>query len=157
MRFNGNRWQVFSLPAHLAPRGQVVTPQSMLAVSPTNVWATAYTNGLGVSGPIILLHWQGHGWAKVAGSLPSGALVGPIARDGHGGIWLGAVSQGSSPEVLHFGNGAWTTDPLPSSKAGVISLTGLSLMPGSRSLWGTGVLGRTSLGQTNGAVIVRFG
>jgi hypothetical protein len=157
MRFNGSRWQIFGLPAHLVPAGQQVLPQSMLAVSATNVWATVYTTGLGVAGPVILLHWQGHGWAKAAGPLPSGALVGPVAKDGLGGIWLGAVSQGSAPEILHYRNGTWTTYQVPASTAGVISLTGLSLIPGTRSLWGTGLLSRTSLGHTNGAVIVKFG
>ena len=157
MRFNGSRWQIFGLPAHLAPAGQQVQPQSMVAVSPTNVWATAYTTSLGVAGPVILLHWQGHGWTKVTGALPSGALSGPAARDGLGGIWLGAVSQGGAPEILHYRNGTWTTDQVPASTAGVVSLTGLSLIPGTRSLWGTGLLNRTSLGHTSGAVIVKFG
>ena len=157
MRFNGSRWLTVAVPAHLAPAGQQLLPQSMLAVSPLNVWATAYTTSLGVAGPVILLHWQGHRWAKVTGPLPSGALLGPIARDGRGGIWLGAVTQASAPEILHYRNGAWTTYQVPASRTGVASLTGLSLIPGTRSLWGTGVLSRTSLGATKGAVIVKFG
>jgi hypothetical protein len=104
-----------------------------------------------------LLHWQGHRWVKVTGSLPSGALLGPIARDGRGGIWLGAVTQASAPEILHYRNGAWKTYQVPASTTGVVSLTGLSLIPGTRSLWGTGVLSPTSLGSTKGAVIVKFG
>jgi hypothetical protein len=133
MRFNGTRWLTVSLPAHLAPAGQQVQPQSMLAVSPHNVRATAYTTSLGVGGPVILLHWLGHGWAKVTGHLPSGALLGPVARDGRGGIWLGAVTQASAPEILHYGNGTWTTYQVPASTAGVISLTGLSLTPARAS------------------------
>jgi len=157
MRFNGSRWLIVSLPAHLAPAGQQIQPQSMLAVSRMNVWATAYTTSLGVAGPVILLHWQGHRWSKVAGPRPSGALLGPIARDGRGGIWLGAVTQASAPEILHYRNGTWKTYQVPASTTGVVSLTGLSLIPGSRSLWGAGVLSRTSLGSTKGAVIVKFG
>ena len=157
IRFNGTRWLTVSVPAHLAPAGQQLLPQSMLAVSPLNVWATAYTTSLGVAGPVILLHWQGHRWAKVAGPLPSGALFGPIAKDGRGGIWLGAVTQASAPEILHYRSGTWTTYQVPASTRGVVSLTGLSLIPGTRSLWGAWVLRRTSLGSTKGAVIVKFG
>lgn len=157
MRYNGIRWQVFGVPTHLAPAGQAIKPQSMLAVSASDVWATAYTTSLGVAGPVILLHWQGHGWAKVTGTRPAGALLGPIARDGRGGIWLGAVSQSSSPMILHYLNGTWTTYHVPSDPAGVISLNGLSLVPGTRALWGVGVLGRTALGSTKGAVIVKYG
>jgi hypothetical protein len=157
MHFNGSRWQIVSLPPHLAPAGQQLLPQRMLAVSPRNVWATAYTTSLGVAGPVILLHWQGHGWARIAGPLPSGALAGPIAGDGRGGIWLGAVTQASAPEIFHYGNGTWTTDQVPANRSGVVSPTGMSLIPGTSSLWGTGVLSPTSLGHSNGAVIVKYG
>jgi hypothetical protein len=67
------------------------------------------------------------------------------------------VTQASAPEIFHYSNGTWTTDQVPASRAGVVSPTALSLIPGTRSLWGTGVLSPTSLGHTKGAVIVKFG
>lgn len=157
MRYNGSRWRVFRIPAHLAPANQLIKPQRMLAVSPDDVWATAYTTSLGVAGPVILLHWQGHGWTKVTGGLPSGALLGPIARDGRGGIWLGAVRQDSSPVLLHYLRGTWTAYPVPPDRAGAIVPAGLSLIPGTRKLWGAGALSPTTLGATKGAAIIRFG
>lgn len=72
----------------------------MLAESPTNVWATA--DNTMSTGSIILLHWNGHAWAKIGGRLPKGQLAGPIAADGSGGNALQLI--GGTKTVLGTGD-----------------------------------------------------
>jgi hypothetical protein len=160
MHYNGVKWQTISLPANLVPAGQLLQPKRILAESPGNVWATAYTytvqGGGEIPGPIVLLHWHGHSWTKITGPLPSGALTGPIAPDGDGGLWLSAVSPHDVPFLLHYSaSGAWATYPMPAQTAGEISVTALALIPGTRSVLGVGDVGFNS-GDTSGAAFLQY-
>jgi hypothetical protein len=44
MRYNGLKWKIFQLPAKLGPAAAALGPQQILALSPTNVWATFSPN-----------------------------------------------------------------------------------------------------------------
>ncbi len=66
-----------------------------------------------------------------------------MSQDGHGGLWMQAW-RGSSTSVraylYHYGGGAWTQQPVP-AKTGTRALAlALTWIPGTRSLWATGLL-----------------
>ncbi len=154
MHYDGHHWTLVGIPANLLPSGQQVLAKQILAESPTNVWATANNNK--ARGPIILLHWRGHGWGRVTRNLPKGELAGPIAPDGTGGLWLEAYNPNFSYFLLHYANGKWTRYAMPADKFGAIQLWSLRLIPGTKSVLGAGVVGLNP-GGTNGAVVVKYG
>ena len=89
----------------------------------------------------------------MTGRRPAGTLAGPVAADGHGGLWLGADRPAGAGYLLHYRAGKWTTAAVPARRAAAV--TGLTLIPGSRSLWGTAVIG-AGYGSSRGAVILRY-
>lgn len=154
MRWNGQKWQVIKLPAHLVPTGQKVGALQMLAESRTDVWATA--DNTMSTGSIVLLHWNGHAWAKIGGKLPKGQLAGPIAADGSGGLWLVGRTPTFSQFILHYARGRWTRSPMPTDSAGAVTVNALRLIGGTKTVLGVGNLS-PNFGGDNGAVVIEFG
>jgi hypothetical protein len=153
LHFNGSAWRVVPLPASLLPAGRAILPEQMLAESSTSVWGTVYASAGRSRGPVILVHWDGRAWHRVPGQPPAGTLTGPIAPDGHGGLWLDGERPGGAGFLTHYSRGKWTESPVP---AGSLSVTALTLIPGTRTLWGAATSGQ-GLGTSRGAVILRYG
>jgi hypothetical protein len=155
LRFNGRAWRVIPLPATLLPARHTVVPEQMLAESAASVWGTVYAATTGSRGPVVLVHWNGRRWRRVTGRRPAGTLAGPVAADGHGGLWLCADRPGGAGYLLHYSAGTWTTAAVPARGGTAASVTGLTLIPGTRSLWGTAVM-RAGSGGSLGAAILRY-
>jgi len=157
LHYDGHHWVTVGIPANLVPSNQSLDAEQILAESPVNVWATANNNQL--SGSIILLHWKGRGWGRITGMLPKAELAGPIASDGHGGLWLEAYSAGTSSRkyfLEHYSGGKWTRYSLPASPFGPIALSAMHLIPGTRSVIAVGQLSPV-FGTTKGSVILKYG
>jgi len=157
VHYNGKTWAVVPIPSKvLGPTGG---PAEILAESAKNVWATVYSQN-GLVGPMKLLHWNGTAWHRAGGRRPAGDLTGPIAPDGHGGLWLLAGRPKKtfpffSSFFVHYGGGVWKAYPVPTSPAGAVSITAIALIPGTRSLWGAGsIIGKSGY---KGGVIIKFG
>jgi hypothetical protein len=153
LHFNGSAWRVLPLPAGLLPARRTILPEQMLAESPTSVWGTVYAASGSSRGPVILVHWNGRVWRRVTGRLPAGSLTGPIAPDGQGGLWLCGEGPGGAGFLAHYRGGQWTQGPAP---AAALSVTALTLIPGTATLWGAGTTGE-GFGTSKGAVILRYG
>jgi hypothetical protein len=152
LHFDGSKWQVIPLPAALLPAGHTILPEQMLAESATSVWGTIYAASGRSRGPVVLVHWNGRRWHRVTGQLPAGALAGPIAADGHGGLWLYAERPAGAGYLVHYLNGTWTSSAAP---GGAAAVTALTLVPGTGSLWGAGTVGR-GFGTSHGADILSY-
>lgn len=126
-------------------------------MSPKSVWATIGTETKAGLGPLVLLHWNGSRWSKVTGKLPKASLAGAIAADGNGGVWLAAVSRATAvPVILHFSRGKWSTSKVPTFDGKVVGIQELTLIPGTRSVIGTGII--PGLGEsTDGTAVIKFG
>jgi hypothetical protein len=89
----------------------------VFAVSKNSVYATGNGNQEDDGGPMVLLHWNGRTWSKVAGGLFGFDVqpVQPIASDGHGGLWIpmGGPEGGSDAHLLHYSGGRLTTAAVP--------------------------------------------
>jgi hypothetical protein len=153
LHFNGHAWRVIRLPAGLLPAGRTVLPEQMLAESSGSVWGTVYAASGGSRGPVVLVHWNGRTWHRVAGRLPAGSLTGPVAPDGHGGLWLGAQRPAGGAFLAHYRHGRWSRSAIP---GGRVTVTALALVPGTRTLWGSGTAA-PGPGTGPGAVVLRYG
>ena len=157
MRFNGKTWQLIKFPGHLAPAGTEVLGRQIFAQSPTNVWATVYTAAAKNVGPVVLMHWNGRKWSKVGGRLPKAALIGPIASDGSGGLWLaGENTEFTKPLLLHYSHGKWSTHSVPTVSGKLLSISEMSLIPGTHSILGAAVIAPT-FGATLGSAVIKDG
>lgn len=131
----------------MAPRGAWVALSGFIGSSPN----------LGGA----LLHWTGSKWVNV--NVPSPTLgLGPLARDGRGGLWL--VSSSSTSFCLHacdvnamfhYNAGTWSKTPI---HVPGLAITGMRLIPGTTSVWasGTNVAVPGGQGDTVG-VMLKYG
>ena len=120
-----------------------VTAFYAAATSPDDIWALGEqvvnpANGYSVA------RWNGAKWTAVPfPSLPPSL----ISADGHGGVWLDAVAKGGT-EYLFHGTGAshWQRFALPTPKgAGPVSLNGLTLVPGTTTVYAYGATKATKI------------
>jgi hypothetical protein len=155
LHFNGISWRVVPLPAGLLPAGRTILPEQMLAVSATSVWGTIYAAAGRTRGPVVLMHWNGLRWSRVTGRPPAGTLAGPIAGDGQGGLWLYAQRPAGAGYLVHYLNGTWTSAAGPATAGATVSVTALSHVPGTGSLWASGTFGVGS-GPSRGAAILSY-
>ncbi len=154
LHYDGRSWRKIPLPASLAPPGVTTTGDQVLAESPSDAWASVGAYSAGSVGPVILLHWNGQRWRRVTGKLPAGALTGPIAPDGDGGLWLAAKTTAGVAYFAHYQAGKWTRTLAPAAPGGALEMTALALIPGTHSLWASAVVD-LGFGTTNGAAILR--
>jgi hypothetical protein len=135
--WNGSAWSRTSV-AHLLPAVQkshlndpAVT--GVFEQSADSVYATGNGNQEDEGGPVVLLHWNGHRWSKVAGGLFGFGVqpVQPIASDGHGGLWIPMPgSDGQRSYLLHYAGGHLTVASLPGG-TGRTSVDTVSRVPGT--------------------------
>jgi hypothetical protein len=134
--YNGRTWTSTSVASLLPPKQPLTHPQvtGIYAQSADSVYAigNGESNVDNAGGPLVVLHYNGHVWARVAegefgyGTEPSQQ----IAPDGHGGFWLpmpGTV--GAQSYLVHYSAGTLTPARLPASSA-VINIQAVASIPG---------------------------
>jgi hypothetical protein len=127
-RYNGSRWRQLTASAL---KGREFS--SVLAISRTDVWADCVSPTAPRQGR--LLKWNGKSWQTK--TIPWKVTPGPIVSDGHGGLWITAVSGSATATswVLHrTRSGAWTRTRIAASD----SIRDLARVPGTDTVWGTG-------------------
>jgi hypothetical protein len=118
-------------------------PSGLAAVTPRDVWL------LGIPGSsqnivpgAILLHWNGTAWTQVTVPYPATLQPGPLAQDGHGGVWLTAFdSKLHRYFMYHDAGGTWSRVQVPSIPGYTTTPLALSWIPGTGSLWAAGFAG----------------
>jgi hypothetical protein len=125
LHYNGSTWQQVNAPV-LSGQGF----SAILALPKDNVWALAYSfQGANTH----LVHLSGGKWSSVQLPWTFGyALL--LAPDGSGGFWFIGYSAARTWAVHRTSAGAWSRTQL----AGRPVITGLALVRGTTSLWGTG-------------------
>jgi hypothetical protein len=129
VHFAGNRW--------LHVTAKVLTGlqfHGIVALSKADVWAAAAPQANPLKA--FLVHRTGSGWVRV--QLPWAVDAGSLASDGRGGLWISAASATRSWLIHRSSSGRWSRVALP-NRSGII---GLSPIPGTTSLWGTGSIGQ---------------
>jgi hypothetical protein len=157
MHWNGSSWRALALPKLSPVDGQPWVPDGIAALSADQVWVeetVAVNPGSGAAPPgVTLLHWNGTAWAVAARDLAHPYSPG-LTPDGSGGFWLtsDSLSQPAS-YIVHYTSGRWSRQLAP-AEAGFTGEAGdLALIPGTASVWGTGVLTATGNGTTEADII----
>jgi hypothetical protein len=159
--WNGHHWTGTSVRALLpaAQRYGLNDPQvvAILALSDKNVYAVGNGNQEDDGGPMVVLHYNGHTWAKVAQGLDR---FGPaeVSYDGDGGLWLalGTLNNSSVPTLVHYTRGKLIPATLPVNAA-TISVDSVARIPGTtQQLAGGFTHASNNLGLKVVAVILQY-
>jgi len=127
--WNGRSWKSTSLARLLtASQDRPGEVASVYEQSPDSVYALGSASGfVSASNPagneLILLHWNGRSWSRVAQDPGAFSNGGAIASDGHGGLWLADVVSPHGRALLHYSDGKLTTVRMPSTGMQVYSVT----------------------------------
>jgi len=160
VHWNGSSWHTLALPKLAPAGGQPWVPDGIAALSASQVWVAetvAVNPGTGAAPPgVTLLHWNGTAWAVAARDLNHNYSPG-LTPDGHGGFWLtsGSLTQPVT-DIVHYTGGRWRRQPAPAVPGSAGEAGGLSRIPGTTSVWGTGLLTATGDGTTQ-ADIIKYG
>jgi len=141
--WNGHTWSRTSV-AHLLPAKQELNGPAVTGVyaeSPHNVYAIGNGNLEDEGGPIVILHYNGYQWSKVAeGNYGDGTQPDQEATsDGHGGLWIPMpfASDGQQSYLLHYSGGHLTQAGLPGGTSRM-TVQDVALIPGTSAVLGAG-------------------
>ena len=158
MYWNGRSWSRLAVPKVTLPAGQsLFEAASLAAAGPRDLWwsyqATNETTDTSHNG---LLHWNGLAWRTI--TLPAAiADVDAMAADGHGGIWLTASTGLDLIQYwYHYDGRHWTRSLVPSPRGYGYMVFGMTLIPGTASLWADGEADANTGVRTIG-VIAKYG
>lgn len=121
--WNGRSWTAASVASLLPSDNNFQKVNAVVAESPHNVYAVGDANGQDNSGALVILHWNGRNWSKVAGYAGGDASPGSVVSDGHGGLWLAVTN---APGVLLHWTGTQLTSVRPPLAAGPVGLDSLA-------------------------------
>ena len=142
VHWNGHGWLPVSTPPKLRD-GREFGFTGVLATGPKEVWATAVPlHGKLINPASVLLRWDGTVWSHVKIKSIGESLYG-LAPDGAGGVWILAQPAAvpfATTWLLHYANGRLTRQQAPARPGARGNLMALTLIPGTRSLWGAGGL-----------------
>jgi hypothetical protein len=140
--WNGHKWTSTSvkslLPARLSSGLNDPGVTGILALSPASVYAIGNGNRQDEGGPTVVLHYNGHTWAKVAsGNFGFGTTFDgtsqQVSPDGSGGCWLPMPGVLGAPSYLvHYADGKLIPAVLPVA-ARKIKVESVARIPGTTS------------------------
>jgi len=162
--WNGSTWSRTSLASLLPAKQQLNDPTitGIYAQSRDSVYAIGNGNLQDEGGPLVILHWNGSAWSRVAqGNYGIGTLPDQqVSPDGHGGLWIpmpGYAGLGQRGYMLHYSAGHLTVAGLPGGPDR-ISVDAVALIPGTTDLLGGGATHAVgNAGSNVTAVILRYG
>jgi hypothetical protein len=136
--WNGHTWTRTSV-AGLLPAKQELNDPAVVGIdaqSKDSVYAIGSGNLEDEGGPTVILHYNGHSWAKVAeGSFGVGTSpLQQVASDGHGGLWIPMPATGGERSYLvHYAAGRLTAAALPTGPR-KINVESIASIPGTAQL-----------------------
>jgi hypothetical protein len=148
------------IPKVTPPRGAVEFSADLAATGPADAWLDrVIEQGSAGAQTLYLLHWNGRSWAQVKLGFPT-SFVDFMTQDGHGGVWM--VANGPARAfrwfTYHLNAGHWTRYAVPVAKGlSLLDLTGISWIPGTRSLWATGNMTGPPNGNAIYGAILKYG
>ena len=139
VHYDGQAWRAVRSAAVALGHTQL---GDVLAESARSVWVSGISPTTWANGHLVLARWNGWRWLR---------FVAPwrvqqaerFAPDGAGGIWVPVVTGGITPQtwILHLSRaGRWARIPIAAGPGTGVGVSDLALIPGTRSLWGSGGL-----------------
>ena len=135
--WNGSTWSRTSVARLLPARQQLNDPILTGIVALSNHSAYAIANGdlQDEGGPMVILHWDGQQWSKVAeGNFGFGVQpLQQMSSDSRGGLWIPMPGvDGQKSYLLHYSAGHLTAAALPGGP-NRITVDTVALIPGTSS------------------------
>jgi hypothetical protein len=137
--WNGHTWTRTSvaglLPVKIKPTGlNNPSVTAIYAQSANNIWAIGNGEDEDDGGPLVVLHYNGHRWSRVARSITLGGdgVLGQVAPDGARGLWfpMPTAQGGGKSYIVHYSNGHLTAAALPVA-ATKINIQSIAAIPGT--------------------------
>jgi hypothetical protein len=158
--WNGHTWASTSVKRLLPPKQELSNPavSGIIALSATDVYAIGNGNRQDAGGPVVVLHYNGHTWAKAAqGNFDSYGSGQQISADGRGGLWLPMPgASGAASSMMHFADGKFTRSPLPVSGER-ITIEAVANIPGTtQALAGGWTHAPHNPGRPTAAVVLQY-
>jgi hypothetical protein len=151
VRWTGRWHKPILLPASIRPTADHIYTARVVPSAHGPWVAVRYWGSSDPGGA--LLHWTGSRWQIIKVPFPTGGL-GPLARDGHGGLWIASAGcpRCDAITIYHYSAGTWSKAPL--NIPGLV-VTAMRLIPGTESVWasGFGLPDPDGQGDTIGAVL----
>ena len=160
--WNGSTWSRTSVSRLLPPKQELNGPMltGILALSSHSVYAFGNGGAEDEGGPLVVLHWNGYRWSKVAeGNFGFGTQpLQQASSDGHGGLWIPMPGvDGQKSYLLHYSAGHLTSAALPGGPDRIFVDT-VALIPGTTSvLAGGNTHAYAALGTNVVAVLLQYG
>ena len=136
--WNGHRWTAMSVKSLLppkAPKPAASNPQvvGVLALCDSNVYAIVNGTYQSVGGPVVVLHFNGHHWSKLAtgGRLGFGPFWQQASSDGSGGLWLPMATGSNGTFLLHYADGTITKAAVSPA---TLTINSVSPIPGTTQM-----------------------
>lgn len=125
------------------------------AASARSVYAIGSGGDETVGGPLVVLHYNGTSWRRLALSKTAG---GPMAviPDGKGGLWIPVDVFVLNGRMDHFTRGILSTARLPIRSAR-LRVGSAAIAPGSTAAFVVGYSEKSLSSSTSTAVILRYG
>jgi len=140
MHWDGSAWHTLAFP-HLKLPASDSAGYQITATGPRDLWALRQVYKSGEVLSVTLLHWTGS-WHAIKGPSGSADLSDP-APDGSGGLWMSGIHAAGSTvtwSFYHYGRQGWSQRAVPAEHGARNILWSLTSVPGTRSLWASGVL-----------------
>ena len=156
--WNGSTWSKTSVASLLPKNTQLSHSRvaGIYAASASNVYAVGSGGRQDEGGPLVLLHYNGHAWSKVAEDAGLGDPMAVIG-DGSGGLWIpvrtGFPGNGS---MEHYSHGKLSSAKLPFSPPHLF-LFGAAIGKGTTAALAVGYSRTSFNAKTTTAVILRYG
>jgi hypothetical protein len=133
--WNGAKWTATSVKSLLpakSPSGlNGPGVAGILAVSNRNVFALGSGGAEDEGGPLVVLHYNGSKWTRLAQGQFGNGPNPQFSYDGKGGLWLPMLgASGGTTYLVHYSDGKLTKAALPVAAA-KITVSALSRVPGS--------------------------
>ena len=139
MHWDGRQWETAALPKPSVGSGVRVVSSDILATGPDDVWASAVLSKNGLEPGGVLWHRFGGSWQQVNIDAPDDSVT-KLASDGAGGLWMVSAGVRPSADLLHYSQGGLTRQAAPVGSGKDANVNSITLIPGTRSLWGAGEL-----------------
>ena len=133
LRYNGRRWRTTETGRALAG----VLPRDILAMSNDDVWVVGDRVSRDGTPHLVLAHWNGVAWSRLAGGLR--AWAGRLAPGPGCNVLVTATpaSGATTGLILHASPQGWGAGIVGQSGLGS-GVSDVALAPGAESLWATG-------------------
>jgi len=161
--WNGRRWRTAALPFLKDVTGSY-SSASVVSDGSGGAWVAAGTQTFNNQDEYVpaggaLLHWAGGTWHEAHVPFTTVGL-GPLSRDGHGGLWVASyrAAQCTACDYLEMGRYRARHWSLSRLRVPGATVTAMRLIPGTTSVWASASGALASDGQSDTiGVIFKYG